>query len=271
VIVASQASRCTVALATTPAYSISPLGEPTRSRSVSRVVVTWMWERWLALCGTAPTSRLRAHSSTSASAQRCARGRSSSNPERRASGSSALRTSAPPFGVEEPGEGDAAIPARLDLQRAPLALGGLLGEEGVAVDLMAEVGADLAEAHHLDGLRLSEQPGLIEACCRRGGLLDGAGCAGDQGQMGEAEPSFRQREGALREPGRLLAHADRGGGGGAGHTAVLAHPGDRAGIVVHELVVLGGKPRCIPSEVELEAVDERALQAEDVGQLGLFA
>jgi hypothetical protein len=40
VIVESQASRCTVAPATTPAYSISPPGEPTRSRSVSSVVVT---------------------------------------------------------------------------------------------------------------------------------------------------------------------------------------------------------------------------------------
>ncbi len=45
--VASQARRCTVRAARSPANSISPAGAPRRSRRVASVVVTWRWERWL--------------------------------------------------------------------------------------------------------------------------------------------------------------------------------------------------------------------------------
>ena len=98
---ASHARRCIVAAGTTPANSRSPrarreaLHRPDRGRELQ-----------MGAARTAPvakpwSSECRA-SSTSPSARRRARGRSSSTPERRLSGSSATRRAAPPTASRRP-------------------------------------------------------------------------------------------------------------------------------------------------------------------------
>jgi hypothetical protein len=91
---------------------------------------------------------------------------------------------------------------------------------------MAGVGAVEAEAAHrvLEGQR--EQGTLVEP--RRGSRTgERPGGAGEQGEVGKADPACLESGDARGERLRLLAGGDRTGRGVAGHRALMADPVDR--------------------------------------------
>jgi hypothetical protein len=84
--------------------------------------------------------------------------------------------------------------------------------------------------------------------------------------MGEADAARAECGLALVEPLHLLADTHGGGGGGAGHPAVLPHPGDGRRVEVQLLVVAGVEAGGKIGEVHLQAVDGRAQQHQVCGE-----
>ncbi len=262
--VASQARRWTVASGMVAPFSSCPAGAPRRPWRVSRLAVTWRWERWLARAGTAPLSRRWATSSTErvgealvALAVLIGAARAGERFQRGAQEHAAL-------GVEAAGDGEPAPLAGAQPEPAPVDVVGLAGDTAGGVDGVLGVLAGRPEAG--DGVALggAQQRRLVDL------LRDGTGGGelrglGHETELGDADATGKEGLEARRQLGLVLADLERGDRGVAGHPALVADP--RGGAVVELGVGRHREAIGDAREDELEAVDEGAGEPEVLAEL----
>ncbi len=140
----------------------------------------------------------------------------------------------------------------------------MLGEHRGGISDVAGVGALVGEAAHrvLEGEL--QQWALVEATAA-GHRPFGAG---DQAEVGEADPPSPEGSDTRRQPLGCLAGGDRARRCADGHGALVAHPVDRRGRPL-DLVLVRGREGCrLAREAQLEEIDPMAELDQTLAELG---
>jgi hypothetical protein len=183
-----------------------------------------------------------------------------------ARGSSAVRRTAPPSGVEQPADEDEAILGGVELEHPVLDAASLLSGVSLGVAGVAGIEADMAEAADGELGGAGQECALVEGLSG-GRLMKGVGGAGHQGEMGKADAAVLQGLNAQRQPLDLFAHADPLGGGVARHPALVADPADGTDRPLDVVFVSGGKASRGQRELQFQAITDVAQLDQLLGQL----